>query len=65
VFDRPDYNVVIFTAPLRSERLGFFSWHARIQPRITVRGGFELATGTAITVIAPEEVADLLRAGAE
>ena len=65
VFDEPDYNVVIYTAPLGAAPIGFFSWHARIQPRMTVQGGFELGTGTAIAVIAPERTAELLRSAAD
>ncbi len=57
----PDCNVVIHSAPLGMEQLGYFTWHARIQPRLTVPGGFELASGTAITTMAPEQTAVLLR----
>jgi UDPglucose--hexose-1-phosphate uridylyltransferase len=59
--DDPDCNVVIFSAPLGVENLEYFTWHARIQPRLTVPGGFELASGTAITTMAPEQTAMLLR----
>jgi UDPglucose--hexose-1-phosphate uridylyltransferase len=59
--DDPDCNVVIFSAPLGMESLEHFTWHARIQPRLTVPGGFELASGTAITTMAPEQTAMLLR----
>lgn len=57
----PDCNVAIFSAPLGMEELEYFTWHARIQPRLTVPGGFELASGTAITTMAPEQTAMLLR----
>ena len=59
--DDPDCNVVIFSAPLGAEGLEHFTWHARVQPRLTVPGGFELASGTAITTMAPEQTAMLLR----
>jgi UDPglucose--hexose-1-phosphate uridylyltransferase len=57
----PDCNVVVFSAPLGMENLEYFTWHGRIQPRLTVPGGFELASGTAITTMAPEQTAMLLR----
>ena len=60
----PDCNVAIFSAPIGMESLEYFSWHARIQPRLTVPGGFELASGTAITTMAPEQTAMLLRSAA-
>ncbi|MFQ6045700.1 MAG: hypothetical protein ACE5PT_04975 [Gemmatimonadales bacterium] len=60
-FGDPDYNVVVLTAPLRRPADASFSWHARIQPRITVQGGFESYSGMAITVLAPERTAELLR----
>jgi UDPglucose--hexose-1-phosphate uridylyltransferase len=59
--DDPDCNVAIFSAPFGRESLEYFTWHARIQPRLTVPGGFELASGTAITTMAPEQTAMLLR----
>jgi UDPglucose--hexose-1-phosphate uridylyltransferase len=61
IFDDPDCNVAVYSAPFASEAGGGFSWHVRIQPRLTVPGGFELATGMAITVLAPEDAAAALR----
>lgn len=63
-FERPDYNALVFSAPLRASADDSFSWHARLQPRLTVQGGFELFSAIAITVLAPEQTARLLR-GAE
>jgi len=60
----PDCNVVIHSAPFGMKSLEYFTWHARIQPRLTVPGGFELASGTAITTMAPEQTAMLLRSAA-
>ena len=39
-----------------------FYWHADIRPVLTVRAGFELGTGVAINVVAPESAASDLRA---
>ncbi len=61
-FDDPDCNVVVYSAPFGSEPMEGFSWHVRIQPRLTVTGGFELATGMAIATTAPEDAAAALRA---
>lgn len=60
-FDEPDCNVTIFSAPLHAAAPGF-RWHARIQPRLSVPGGFELGCGLAIVMLAPEETAERLRA---
>ncbi|NIM49192.1 MAG: galactose-1-phosphate uridylyltransferase [Gemmatimonadales bacterium] len=59
--DEPDCNVTIFSAPLNAPDVAGFRWHGRIQPRLTVRGGFELGSGIAITILAPEQTAELLR----
>jgi UDPglucose--hexose-1-phosphate uridylyltransferase len=46
------YNVVIHTAPHRSD--GPFHWHVHIWPRVTSSAGFEQGTGVMINILAPE-----------
>jgi UDPglucose--hexose-1-phosphate uridylyltransferase len=60
-FDDPPINVLIVSAPLRTENAEGFRWHVRIQPRMTTLGGFELVSGMSITTLVPEAVADALR----
>jgi UDPglucose--hexose-1-phosphate uridylyltransferase len=46
------YNVVIHTAPHRSDTP--FHWHVHIWPRVTSAAGFEQGTGVMINILAPE-----------
>jgi UDPglucose--hexose-1-phosphate uridylyltransferase len=55
----PAFNLVLRTAPLGDE--GTFHWNLRVLPRVTTVGGFELATGTFINIIRPENAAADLR----
>jgi UDPglucose--hexose-1-phosphate uridylyltransferase len=61
VLEEPPLNVVIHSAPLRSDARESFRWHTRIQPRLGTRAGFELGSGIAIVDLAPETVAEELR----
>ena len=62
VLEEPPLNVVIHSAPLRARVADSFRWHARIQPRLGTRAGFELGSGAAIVTLAPEAAAERLRA---
>ncbi|MDX6767706.1 MAG: DUF4921 family protein [Candidatus Methylacidiphilales bacterium] len=66
--DRPNYNLVLHTAPLRSPRPGHwqtldfdFRWHIEILPRLTGVAGFEFGTGFYINPVLPEGAAQFLR----
>jgi UDPglucose--hexose-1-phosphate uridylyltransferase len=66
--DRPNYNLVLHTAPLRWPRAGHwqtldfdFRWHIEIIPRLTGVAGFELGTGFYINPVLPESAAHFLR----
>lgn len=60
VFGRvPDLNLWVRSAPRDSE---VFHWYLDIAPRLTVKAGFELATGVDINVYPPERAAADLRA---
>jgi len=54
------YNLVIHSAPYRTS--GVFHWHIHVLPKLTTTAGFELGTGVAINVVAPESAASDLRA---
>lgn len=69
-----DYNLTFRLPPLNRhfDNASFFDelqyynrFTVRIMPRIYRHGGFELATGTAINPVSPEEAAALLRADPE
>lgn len=66
--DRPSYNLVLHTAPLRWPRTGHwqtldfdFRWHMEIIPRLTGLAGFEMGTGFYINPVLPESAAAFLR----
>ena len=54
----PDLNLWVRSAPRDAEQ---FHWHIDIAPKLTVRAGFELATGVDINVYPPERAAADLR----
>ncbi len=54
----PELNLWVKTAPRGAER---FHWHVDIAPRLSIKAGFELATGVDINTYPPERAADDLR----
>ncbi|MGH9457720.1 MAG: galactose-1-phosphate uridylyltransferase, partial [Thermoanaerobaculia bacterium] len=62
---RPAHNLLIQSAPLRAAGADVFHWYVEIVPRLTVDGGFELATGIPINIVAPEDAAAELRGALE
>lgn len=61
VLDRPAYNFVVHTAPLRSPEAIHYDWHVEIYPRIASWAGFEVGGGCYINPVAPERAAERLR----
>lgn len=66
--DTPACNVLITTAPTRTDRRDHwntlerdFRWHVEILPRVDYVGGFEFATGCNINTIWPETAAEYLK----
>jgi UDPglucose--hexose-1-phosphate uridylyltransferase len=66
--DRPNYNLVVHTAPLRRPRKNHwetiefdYRWHIEILPRLSGIAGFEFGTGFYINTTLPEEAALFLR----
>lgn len=62
VAGRPDYNLLVRTAPPREPARPDYHWHLEILPRLTRLAGFEWATGWMINPLPPEEAAALLGA---
>ncbi len=54
---RAPYNLYLHNAPLGKE----LHFHIKINPRLNIFGGFELATGTIINTISPEFAAKFYR----
>jgi UDPglucose--hexose-1-phosphate uridylyltransferase len=56
--ESPELNLWVRTAPAGTEH---FHWHIDIAPKLTIKAGFELATGVDINVYPPERAASDLR----
>ena len=61
VLDRPAYNFVLHTSPMREETDLYFHWHIEFMPKLTKVAGFEWGTGFYINPTPPEESARALR----
>ena len=68
--NKPQYNLILHTAPSRAghRRSGYwdtidqdFRWHIEILPRLTRTAGFEWGTGFYINPMPPEDSAAYLR----
>jgi len=57
----PDYNLVVYSAPVGEEANLAFLSHLRVLPRTVISAGFELGSGMSINGVAPEQAARLLR----
>jgi len=62
VLDKPSYNMVLHTAPLRDQPTDHYHWHLEFIPKLTKAGGFEWGTGFYINPTSPEEAAKYLKA---
>jgi UDPglucose--hexose-1-phosphate uridylyltransferase len=58
----PELNLWVRSAPRGAEH---FHWHIDIAPKLTVKAGFEMATGVDINVYPPERAAADLRAAVD
>jgi UDPglucose--hexose-1-phosphate uridylyltransferase len=68
VLEKPGYNLLLHTAPLRrtsTERFAStrhdYCWHVEIVPRFNPLAGFEIGLGAYINTVYPEEAARFLR----
>jgi len=61
VLQRPPFNFMLHTAPLREGLLDHFHWHLEIIPKLTNVAGYEWGTGFFINPVPPEDAAAALR----
>jgi UDPglucose--hexose-1-phosphate uridylyltransferase len=68
VLEKPGYNLLLHTAPLRRPHTARFEstrydycWHLEIVPRFNAIAGFEIGLGSYINTVYPEEAARFLR----
>jgi len=59
--EKPPYNLIIHSAPLREDPAAFFHWHVEVMPRISRVAGFEWGSGFYINPTSPEEATEVLR----
>lgn len=60
LLERPDYQLVLHSAPFRGDGAEWRHWFIEILPVLTGTGGFEHATGCLINTVFPEEAAKAL-----
>jgi UDPglucose--hexose-1-phosphate uridylyltransferase len=72
ILQKPGYNLLLHTAPLRrraTERFAStrddYCWHLEITPRFNSLAGFEIGLGSYINTVFPEEAARYLRGDAK
>ena len=63
VLQRPPFNFMLHTAPLREGPLDHFHWHLEIIPKLTNVAGYEWGSGFFINPTPPEDAATVLRDG--
>jgi UDPglucose--hexose-1-phosphate uridylyltransferase len=61
VLDRPPYNFVIHTGPLKTQGLAHYHWHIELMPKVLQTAGFEWGSGFYINPTPPEQAALYLR----
>jgi UDPglucose--hexose-1-phosphate uridylyltransferase len=61
--DRPPYNLVLHTAPLRERVDTTYHWHWEIHPRLRAIAGLELGSGLPVNPVSPEEAVEELLTG--
>ncbi len=65
LLDDPSYNLVVTGPPLDLIHQGANHWYIEIIPRLTTPAGFEMGSGIAVNVNAPETSAAALREAVE
>lgn len=58
--EKPPYNYMLHTSPLRHYNLSHYHWHIEITPQLSGVGGFEWGSGFYINPIPPEDAAKFL-----
>lgn len=58
--EKPSYNYILHTSPLKHYNLSHYHWHIEIIPQLSGIGGFEWGSGFYINPVPPEEAAKFL-----
>ncbi len=57
----PDYNLVVYSAPMNGHVDEVFHWHIKLIPKLSTPAGFEIGSAMSINTVPPEEAAEALR----
>jgi UDPglucose--hexose-1-phosphate uridylyltransferase len=57
----PPFNYYIHTGPLQNEIEGHYHWHFELIPKLSIKAGFEIATGIDICITTPEDTAAFIK----
>ncbi len=55
------FNYYIHTGPLQKEIKCHYHWHFELIPKLSIKAGFEIATGIDIGITSPEDTASFIR----
>jgi len=57
----PSFNYYIHTGPLHTETHHYYHWHFELIPKLSIKAGFEIATGIDICITTPEDTARFMK----
>ena len=60
--NEPPFNYYIHTGPLQYEAEDHYHWHFELIPKLSIKAGFEIATGIDICITTPEYTAEFMKA---
>jgi UDPglucose--hexose-1-phosphate uridylyltransferase len=62
--NNPPFNYYIHTGTLGSAKdSSHYHWHLELEPKLSIKAGFEIATGIDICITTPEYTAEYMKAG--
>ena len=61
--NNPAFNYFIHTGTLGSTEDSHYHWHLELEPKLSIKAGFEIATGIDICITTPEYTAEYMKAG--
>jgi UDPglucose--hexose-1-phosphate uridylyltransferase len=61
--NNPPFNYYIHTGTLGSIKDSHYHWHLELEPKLSIKAGFEIATGIDICITTPEYTAEYMKAG--
>jgi len=59
--ENPSFNYYIHTGPINHRSHDYYHWHFEFIPKLSIKAGFEIATGIHISITSPEAAASYIR----